>query len=110
MAQGTRLLPGIRRTITSASLTGTYAAIGNPIDHQAAIVFIQNSSLVACDISMDGTNDFVQALPGETLQILANASANTTGGLLIAKGTQFYAKGTAGTGNITIGFMYQNDV
>ena len=110
MAQGTRLLPGVRSTIASASLTGTYAPIGNPLANQAAIVFLQNASATTCDISMDGTNDFIQIPPVSTVPIYANASANTIGGLLIAKGTQFYAKGTAGAGNITVGYMYQNDV
>lgn len=91
------------RTVASSALTASYAAFGLPLTRGALLVKIQNNGTTAVSISDDGTNDKDIVLAGSfTLYDFGSdgQSSDNSERLCVAGGTQFYVKGTAGTGSI----------
>lgn len=105
MAYKQRIKLAVRKTINSASLTGTYQAIGTPLEHPAYDLKILNGSNNVVDISIDGVNDHGAVLPNSPLP-LDSCKVGLPTVQFVPAGTQFYAKGTAGTGLIYIIYTY----
>lgn len=96
------------RSIDSASLTGTYQAIGTPLAHPASIVKLVNNSSVLVTISDDGIND-VDVAPATSFWLYdytTNTPPQGCNGGFKAKGTQYLVKGTAGTGLVYLSVQY----
>lgn len=95
--------------IASSTLTGSYQAI-NPsgLPEACFLVELVNGSNQAVTISLDGTTDHLVVLQASTKNYPSpiNTLSNSRGALW-AKGQVFYAKGTAGTGDIAVCGLYQ---
>ncbi len=97
-----RLYPNGLKSIDSATFTGSYQAVGTALTHSVRIIKFTNNSNVLVTLSWDGVNDH-EALPaGSFLLLDVSANREMSQFFEIANGTQFYAKGSAGTGLLYI--------
>lgn len=106
MGYTSRMTYGPRGSVNSAAMTGTYQAIGLPFSNAAAIVKIVNDSDELVDVSIDGTTDH-DVVPGSSF-FLYDITSDSPGGTpeFLPQGTQFFVKGTAGTGLVYLVYMY----
>jgi hypothetical protein len=106
MAYTNRIAFETLRTLDSSTLVGSYAAIGAPLAHPSYILKIVNNSTVLVTISINGTTD-IDVLPASSFVLYDLSKVGGQGEIpAIAQGTQFYAKGSAGTGNIYLVTQY----
>lgn len=91
------------RSFNSASLTGGYDLIGTPLLHPAYNLRFVNSSDKNVTISIDGATD-IDVCPANTSVVYNEYKTIAREG--IPKGTQFYVKGTAGTGTLYVVVQY----
>lgn len=103
MSYSTKVAWETLRTISSASLTGGYDALGTPLTHPAYIVKMVNLSDKTVTVSIDGSTD-IDVCP--TLGFWLYDEYKTIARESLPQGTQFYVKGTAGTGNIYLVIQY----
>ena len=94
------------RSIDSATLTGAYQAIGTPLVHNCFLIKFVNEAGNDVTISTDGSTAMDICPAGNFFLYDECANASREGGLSIAKGTQFYVKGTASTGLIYLVAQY----
>jgi len=89
------------RSIDSATFTGSYQAVGSALTRPIRLVKFVNNSTVLVTVSWDGVNahDVLPATTFSLYDVTTNRVALTADGqYAIAVGTQFYVKGSAGTG------------
>lgn len=103
---GTRIFPETLRSRDSSTFTGSYQTLGSTLSHPGVLVKIVNNSTVAATISFDGVNDhdFIPANSFALYDIETNHG--TYEQLSIAQFTQFYVKGSAGTGSVYLTVFY----
>lgn len=97
------------KSIDSATFSGSYQAVGTATTHEARIFKIVNNSTMPVTISTDGTND-MDFLPASSFVLydLGTNRGNPAPALSLPKNTQFYAKGSAGTGLVYVVVIYAN--
>lgn len=104
MAYTTRLAWETLRSIDSATLTGSYQALGVPLVHPSYILKLVNNSTVLVTVSIDGATDIdVAPLGSFFLYDATKGQFHET----FPQGTQFFVIGTAGTGLIYLVSVYQ---
>ena len=103
MAYTTRVQWETLRSIDSAALTGGYDKLGTPTSHPAMKVKIVNMSNKTVTVSIDGTND-IDVCPTLGYWLYDEMITQDHEGL--PSGTQFFVKGTAGTGLIYLVIQY----
>jgi len=109
MAVKNRVFPLELQSIDSSTLTANYQAVeASGIEAPAFVIRISNNSDEDVTISFDGSTDHEIVAAGEGIRwdFQTNARPQTNIAAL-AQGTVIYAKGTAGTGTITISGWYQ---
>ena len=94
------------RSRDSATFTGSYQTLGSVLTHPASIIKIYNNSTVLVTISIDGTSDH-DILPANSF-FLYDETANSphTNNVYMRAGTQFFCKGSAGTGLVYLVVQY----
>lgn len=100
MAFTTRLTWEPLRSIDSATFTGNYLRLGDPLSHPAYILKLVNNSTVLVTISIDGTTD-IDVAPSNSFWLYDEESHEAN-----RAGTQFYVKGSAGTGFVYLVSQY----
>lgn len=101
VAQSTVLYPMPMATFNSATLSGSFQAIGSALPDEARIVKMVNSSTVPVVISLNGsTNHDVLPAGGFFLYDVGTNRGNSSPLMCLQKGTQFYINGSAGVGSI----------
>jgi hypothetical protein len=98
MAYTTRIDWETLRSIDSATLTGSYQALGTPLLHPAYILKLVNNSTSLVTISKNGTTD-IDVAPSNSFWLYDEDEGSSTHESVPA-GTQIYVKGSAGTGLI----------
>lgn len=94
------------RSIDSATLTGTYAALGTPLVHPAYKLKLVNNSNVLVTISLNGTSD-VDVAPANSFWLYDESIIGQNCEIpAIQSGTQIYVKGPTGTGLIYLVSQY----
>lgn len=107
MAYTQRLVYEPLRTFNSATLNGSYQALGTPLAHPASIVKVVNNSTATVTVSTDGVTDMdVCPTVSFFLYDLTTNRPTSSDGEFIAQGTQFYIKGGAGVGSIYLVVLY----
>lgn len=105
-ALSTVLLPDAIRSIDSATFTGNYQTVGTVLTRGARIIKFTNLSNVTVTLSWDGVNDH-EILPTNSFVLIDVSGAKENAQFLeVQMGTQFYAKGSAGTGSFYISVYY----
>lgn len=93
------------RSLDSSTLSGSYAEIGSALLNQSYKLKIINNSTVLVTISIDGATD-IDVLPASSYFLYDEGLGNQVNLLSLPAGTQFYAKGSAGTGLIYLVTQY----
>lgn len=94
------------RSIDSATLTGSYQALGTPLAHPSYKCKLVNNSTVLVTISNDGIND-KDIAPGNSFWLYDEGTVGQAGAFpALPQGTQIYVKGSAGTGSIYLVSQY----
>jgi len=102
----TTIFPEPIRSFNSAAFSGSYQAIGAPLAHAARIVKFTNLSNVTVTLSWDGVHDH-EVLPANSFVLIDITTAHSNSLILeVAQGTQFFVKGSAGSGNFYISCYY----
>jgi hypothetical protein len=94
------------RSIDSATLTGSYQAVGTPLAQASYKCKLVNNSTVLVTISIDGTTDIDVAPAGSFWLYDEGTSGTLASTPAVPKGTLFYVKGSAGTGLIYLVSQY----
>ena len=95
------------RSLAFGSISGTYAALGGPFSHEASIIVLSNLTDVSITFSVDGVTDNL-LIPSNGFKLFdftTNRAVDLTP-LLLASGTQFYAKGTPSSGSVILEVIY----
>jgi competence transcription factor ComK len=103
---GVRLQPEALRSRDSATFTGSYQTLGSALSHSACLVKFVNNSTVTVTVSWDGSSDHDIYPSGSFAVYDVTTNTQQSGGLYIPKGTQFYVKGSAGTGSVYLIVLY----
>ena len=93
------------RSIDSATLTGSYQAIGTALANPAIIVKMVNNSNTLVTISIDGVTD-VDVAPANSFWLYDEDTSGNPSPESVPEGTQFYVKGSAGVGLIYLAVQY----
>lgn len=94
------------RSISSATFTGSYQALGLPLVHPSYICKLVNNSTVDVLISIDGVNDYDVA-PAGSFWLYDESKGGSLNQLpALPAGTQFYVKAAAGTGSVYLVSQY----
>lgn len=88
------------RSIDSATFTGSYQALGTPLQHPSYILKLVNNSNVLITISIDGITDIDVAPAGSFWLYDEGKVGISSSSPAIPAGTQFYVKGSASTGSV----------
>lgn len=94
------------RSRDSATFTGAYQTLGTPLLFSSYICKLVNNSTVLVIISIDGVHD-MDVAPGNSFWLYdeGKTGLNSSAPALPA-GTQFYVKGSAGTGLVYLVTQY----
>lgn len=95
-----RLFPEVLRSFDSASLTGSFQALGTPLVHACVILKFTNNSGSLVTLSWDGVNNHEILLPNAFVLIDIQSNAESPGQCVVPAQTQFYVKGATSTGLI----------
>ena len=93
-----KFFPEPIRSIDSATFTGSYQALGTVLTNPGILAKFVNNSDVTVTVSWDGINDHDIVPPSNFCLYDVTANSQTDEGIQIEQGTQFYVKGSAGTG------------
>lgn len=99
MAYTSRIAWETLRSIDSATFTGTYLQLGTPLSNPSYICKLVNNSSVLVTISIDGTTD-IDVAPANSFWLYDETKYNNPAIQFLPQGTQFFVKGSAGTGNV----------
>lgn len=84
------------RSLAFGGISGTYAAVGDPLDHMVRVFCITNNTQGDMIFSLDNTNAagdmFVAAGSYKLYDIQANINPQFDDKYVLAVGTQFYVK------------------
>lgn len=94
------------RRLDSSTIAAGYNKIGTPIDNAARCLLFCNNSTNLVTISFDGLHDHIDLVTGAQLVLDVAALKQLTNACWRKAGTQFYAAGVAGTGNICLTVFY----
>ena len=94
------------RSIDSATLAGSYAAVGGPLLHPAYILKMVNNSNVLVTVSIDGATD-VDVCPASSFWLYDEGKVDQNSAFpSLPAGTQIYVKAGAGVGLIYLVVQY----
>jgi sugar lactone lactonase YvrE len=94
------------RSIDSATLTGSYQAVGGPLLKPSYILKLVNNSTALVTISVDGIND-VDISPAGSFWLYDEGKVGISSHIpAMPVGTQIYVKGSAGVGSIYLVSQY----
>lgn len=94
------------RSLNSAALTGGYDKLGGPLLHPGYIVKMVNNGTTQVTVSIDGSTD-IDVCPGGSFWLYDEGKVGQSSAFpSLPEGTQFFVKGTAGTGTIFLVVQY----
>ena len=93
------------RSIDSATFTGSYQAVGGPLNFPSYICKLVNNSSVLVTISIDGIND-IDVAPSGSFWLYDEGKGQQAYQLALPEGTQIFVKGSAGTGSVYVVSQY----
>jgi len=106
MAYTNRISWEVLRSIDSATFTGSYQALGTPLQFPSYILKLVNNSSVLVTISIDGTND-IDIAPAGSFWLYDEGKVGMSSAFpAVPAGTQIYVKGSASTGSVYLVSQY----
>lgn len=104
--QSIKILPDLLRSIAASTFSGSYQTVGTALTYPTRIIKFTNNTAVDVTLSWDGTNDNEYIPTGSFLLLDVSANKEISNIFGIAKGTQFYVKGSVSTGSFYISTYY----
>lgn len=102
----TRLAWETLRSIDSSTFTGSYQALSTKLAHPSYICKLVNNSTVLVTISIDGSTD-IDVAPANSFWLYDESKGGSAASLpALPQGTQFYVKGSVGTGLVYLITQY----
>jgi hypothetical protein len=80
------------RTTAFGSITSGYVAIGTPFAYPSIKYVLQNETDAPISFSIDGANSEITLYPGKSFTSDVGTNKMMGGGMIKAKGTQYYIK------------------
>jgi hypothetical protein len=102
MAYTTKLAWETLRSVDSATLAGSYVAVGGPLLHPSYILKLVNASNILVTISIDGATD-VDVAPANSFWLYDEDEGNPSHEAM-PQGTQIFVKSS--TGAAGVGLIY----
>lgn len=94
------------RSRDSATFIGSYQTLGSPLEHPSYICKLVNNSTVLVTISIDGSTD-IDIAPAGSFWLYDEGKVGSNAQVpALSAGTQFYVKGSAGTGSVYLVSQY----
>lgn len=93
------------RSIDSATLSSTYAAVGGPLLYPSYICKLVNTSNVLVTVSINGTSD-IDVAPANSFWLYDEGKGQEAYQLSLPAGTQIFVNGPEGTGLIYLVSQY----
>jgi hypothetical protein len=94
------------RVLDSATLSGSYQALGTLLLFPSYILKLVNNSNVLVTISIDGLND-IDVAPSNSFWLYDEGKVGSAGAYpALPKGTQIFVKGSVGVGSIYLVSQY----
>lgn len=93
------------RSLDSATLAGSYVAVGGPLLHPSYICKLVNNSTVLVTISIDGVTD-IDVAPANSFWLYDEGKGQQAYQIALPQGTQIYVKGSVGVGLIYLVTQY----
>ena len=90
----------------AGAFSGSFQTLGSPLTHTPVIMILDNQSTVSIEVSVDGTNTWKTFSAGEALVLDLRAAHGIASNFTIDAGTQFYVRGTGGTGSFRLSILY----
>jgi hypothetical protein len=90
----------------AGAFSGSFQTLGSPLTENPVILIIDNQSSVSVELSVDGTNTWKTFSSGEALVLDLRGNNGIASNFTVDIGTQFYVKGTGGTGSFRISILY----
>lgn len=109
MASGLRIIPDSLRSRASSTMTASYQTLGSALSYPVCLIKCINNSNQDVLISWDGVNDHDIVPAGSFFLYDVCSDAGAQRGLYVGKGTQFWVKGTAGTGTVYLANFYTSE-
>ncbi len=105
MSYTTRIAWETLRSVNSSTFTGVYVALGIPLAHPSYICKLVNNSTVFVTVSIDGATD-IDVAPANSFWLYDETKFGIPSIEFLPQGTQFFVKGTAGTGLVYLVTQY----
>lgn len=105
-SQATQVAYQAMQSINSSTFTGSYLPIGSAFTLPSRIFKIVNDSNVAVTISTNGTTDQDFVPPSTYVLYDVCTNRGNPSPAMELPPTQFYAKGTSGTGSVYVVSLY----
>lgn len=106
MSGSLKLAFGVERKVT-APFSGSFQAVGSALADPAVIVIFDNQSTVAVEVSLDGVNTWKTFAASSAAVLDVRTNHGKSWQFAVPVGTQFYVKGSAGTGFFSIATNYE---
>lgn len=105
MAYTTRIAWEPLRSIDSSTFTGSYQELGSSLEFPSYICKLVNNSNVLVTISIDGVTD-VDVAPANSFWLYDETKYGNPSLQFLPQKTQFFVKGSAGTGSVYLVSQY----
>lgn len=106
MAFSSRIAWENLRSIDSSTFTGSYQALGTALQFPSYICKMVNNSTVLVTVSIDGVHD-IDVCPSTSFWLYDEGKTGQNSAYpSLPAGTQFYVKGSAGTGSVYLVTQY----
>mgnify|MGYP005609221763 FL=1 len=89
----------------SAAFSGSFQTLGSALTAMPVIAIFDNQSTVSVEVSDDGANTWKTFSAGAALVLDFRANHGIASNFTIDVGTQFYVKGTGGTGAFRLSIL-----
>lgn len=93
------------QSIDSATFTGSYQRLGNPLIHASVILKMVNNSNVLVTVSLDGVTD-IDVCPANSFWLYDEDAIGAPAPEAVSADTQIWVKGSAGVGSVYLVSQY----
>ena len=90
----------------AGAFSGSFQTLGSTLTQNPAIMIFDNQTTVDVEVSVDGTNTWKTFDAGSAMVLDLRANNGLAANYSVDIGTQFYVRGTGGTGSFYLSILY----
>lgn len=95
----------VERSVAGA-FTGAWQLLGTALVFSPVILILDNQSSVYVEVSINAVNTWKTFSPGEAIVLDLRANKGQAYNFSVPEGTQFYIRGTGGSGSFRMSIIY----